>query len=336
MKPISLGDMAQTFMLRRMSGSLKQDARVAAQELTSGQSANISQRLRGDFSHLSGLEGSLTKLNGYRAATDRAALTTNAMQTTLRYIDSLTDDIGINLLGAGTAADVGTMSSTINDASQRFDAVIRALNTKLGDSTLFAGVASDGPAIASSDVILTALETAIYDAGAVTAPDIEAAVTAWFDAPAGFASVGYLGGQSLSSLAISPEDKVDLSITAADPALRDTLKALALAALVGRETSIPDAATGMDLTRRAGTALLQSQSDRALLAGRLGLSEARIDQAQTRNQAEGFTLQLARADLLAIDPYEAATRMEAAQNQLETLYSVTARLSRLSLVDFLR
>jgi flagellar hook-associated protein 3 FlgL len=47
-------------------------------------------------------------------------------------------------------------------------------------------------------------------------------------------------------------------------------------------------------------------------------------------------LEIARADLVAIDPFEAATRMEAAQTQLETLYSVTARLSRLSLVDFLR
>jgi flagellar hook-associated protein 3 FlgL len=81
---------------------------------------------------------------------------------------------------------------------------------------------------------------------------------------------------------------------------------------------------------------LQSASDRASLQGRLGLTQARIDQAQTRNTAEQSMLEIARADLVAIDPFEAATRMEAAQTQLETLYSVTARLSRLSLVDFLR
>jgi flagellar hook-associated protein 3 FlgL len=37
-----------------------------------------------------------------------------------------------------------------------------------------------------------------------------------------------------------------------------------------------------------------------------------------------------------VDPYEAATKLEAAQSQLEALYTVTARLSRLNLVDFLR
>ncbi|MGB3279827.1 MAG: flagellin, partial [Pseudorhodobacter sp.] len=206
----------------------------------------------------------------------------------------------------------------------------------VGDSSLFAGVATDRPAVSSPEVILSALEAALTGAGAISAADIETAVTTWFDDPSGFATVGYLGGTASSAISISPEDQVDLGITALDPAIKDTLKSLSLVALVARGTVVPDPETGKELVNRAGAALLQNQSDRIALSGRLGYMQARIDQAQTRNEAENSALQLARNNLLAVDPYEAATRMEAAQNQLETLYSVTARLSRLKLVDFLR
>lgn len=332
----SIGDMAQSFMLRRLTTNMKKEANTAAQELTTGYTANIGQKLGGDLTRLSGLEATLSRLTGYRVATDTAATTASAMQSVFDKIDALTDGMGPSLLNAANSENTGVLQGLVGDAAERFDSVLSSLNTRIGDKTLFAGIASDGPAVASSNVILSALEAAVTGAGAVTAVDIEAAVTNWFDSPTGFAIVGYLGNTGANAVAISAEDKVDLGFTAADPAIRDTLKSLAMVALVHRGTVIPDSTTGMQLASSAGNALLQNQSDRTFLAGDLGFAQARIEQAQTRNEAEGSALQLARSDLLAVDPYEAATRMEAAQTQLETLYSVTARLSRLTLVDFLR
>jgi flagellar hook-associated protein 3 FlgL len=39
---------------------------------------------------------------------------------------------------------------------------------------------------------------------------------------------------------------------------------------------------------------------------------------------------------MAVDPFEAASELQTVQTQLETLYTITARSSRLSLVAFLR
>ena len=336
MAMISMGDMAQTFVLRQMSTNMKQDATTAAKELATGRSADVGRKLAGELAPLNGIETSLSRLNGYKVATDNAALTANAMQNVFENINRLTENLGTSLLNAGTMESTRTLSTLANDAAQRFESVLTALNTTVGGRSLFAGVANDSPAVASPDVILTALETAITAAGAVTADDINTTVTAWFQSPTGFGAIGYTGGTGAARFAISSDDKADLAITAADPALRDTLKSLALVALVDRATVVPNSGVAADLARAAGTSLLQSASDRASLQGRLGLTQARIDQAQTRNTAEQSMLEIARADLVAIDPFEAATRMEAAQTQLETLYSVTARLSRLSLVDFLR
>lgn len=331
----STGDMAQTYMLRRLTNSMKQQALTAAQEVTTGYSANISQKLGGDMTRFAGLESSLTRLTGYKVATDAAGATASAMQTVFGQIDTLTSGIGASLLNAANTENPRLLGQLIDDGAQRFDAVLAALNTKVGDKTLFAGTASDGPAVASGDTILSALETAISAAGAVSAADIETVLADWFADPAGFAAVGYLGTDGAAPLAVSPEDKVNLGFTATDPALRDTLQSMAMIALVDRGTVITDAATAEQVTRSAANALLQNDTDRAVLAGDLGFAQARIDQAQTRNEAETSALQLARSDMLAVDGYEAATRLEAAQTQLETLYSVTARLSRLSLVDFL-
>mgnify|MGYP006193710875 CR=1 FL=1 len=57
---------------------------------------------------------------------------------------------------------------------------------------------------------------------------------------------------------------------------------------------------------------------------------------QARNSAEITALELARAKIVSVDPFEAATKVKEAQTQLEMIYAVTARLSSLSLMEYLR
>ena len=65
------------------------------------------------------------------------------------------------------------------------------------------------------------------------------------------------------------------------------------------------------------------------------MTEARLDAAVTRNSAETSALEMTRADLIGVDSFETATRLEASQTQLETLYAITARMQRLNLADYL-
>ena len=58
--------------------------------------------------------------------------------------------------------------------------------------------------------------------------------------------------------------------------------------------------------------------------------------ASARNGAETSALEIARTDILAIDPYRTATELQSTETRLETLYTLTARLSRLSLSEYLR
>lgn len=333
MTNITLGDLAQAHVLRRESTALKAQLRTLSQEVTTGRAADTARAVSGDLVPLAAIETSIGRAGGYRAATAELGLFLGGMQSVLERVDGLAQSLSTTLLTTANTGHATMLAATAAEARERFDAAVSALNTRLGDRTLFAGVETAGPALAGATAILDAVAAAA--AGATSAADVEAAVRAWFDGP-GFATLGYRGGAPAPALPVSPEDSVAAGITAADPAIRDTLAGLAMAALLDRGLPSGLHADRIDLARRAGEALVAAQTDRAALAGRIGTAEARVEAAAQRNTAEVSALEIARADILAVDDYAAATRLQATQTQIETLHAVTARLARLSLVDFLR
>ena len=233
----------------------------------------------------------------------------------------------------------GSAAQPLIDAAGRsakssLETAISALNTRVGDRTIFGGVATNGPATATAETVMLALDTAIL--GAVTVADIETAVSAWFNAPTGFLATGYTGGPPLAPLNVAPGEEAKLDITATDPAIRATLKGLALAALLDRGVLAGQHAARQDLAKHAGLSLLDSQSERTYLAARLGTAQAQIDAAASRNAAETTSLQIARSEITAADPFETASKLQETQQQLEKIYAITARITRLSLMDYLK
>ena len=328
---ISLGDMAQSFMLRRQNLALKTDQQRLSVEMASGRAADIARQVGGDFTPLSAVEASLARLGSLRTATSEAAEMTEAMQTVLSTVEALASDHAPALL---MAANSGNVAAVGRESATRFEAAVAAFNTRTADRTLFAGVATDGPALADAETILAALDVAI--AGATSAEGVEAAVTAWFAAPSGYATLAYRGGDARAPIPVAPGENVPITTTALDPAIAGTLKALALGAMLARGALAGNGAAQARLARLSGEALLSTQTQRVDLAAYIGLAEGRIEQAAVRNAAETSALQIARTGLVAVDPYETAMRLEATETQLEALYAITARISRLSLVDFIR
>jgi flagellar hook-associated protein 3 FlgL len=330
----SLGDLAQSLILRRQNADLKATVTRLSTEVTTGQTADTGRHLAGDLSALTGIDSALARLGSYTRAANEAAFFTGAMQAALTAVQDMAADLSPTLLSTATAGNTGSVLAAAREGRQSFDTAVSLYNTRLGDRALFGGVETAASPLAPPDVLLAAMEVAVI--GAVSAADVESALDAWFASPTGFAAVGYLGGPPLADLPIAPGQSATVDVTAADPAIRDTLKAFGMAALLDRGlfSGAPQAQAA--LLRRAGESLAESQNSRALMAGRLGTTEGQIEQASVRNAAETTSLQIARAELLAVDPYEAASRLQEAQGQLESLYAITARLSRLNLVDFLR
>ena len=120
-----------------------------------------------------------------------------------------------------------------------------------------------------------------------------------------------------------------------DPALRSLLKAAATAALAG------DPGLGLsddiksNLLRSAGLQMLTAAQPLVNMQARLGLSEATIEETTVRHTAQKTAYGLMRNDLVSADPYDTAAELEQVQRQLETHYTLTARLSKLSFVEYI-
>jgi len=335
MSYVSIGDMAQTYMIRRQNSQLKTTATRLSNELATGQTSDVSKRFSGDFSIVASIETSLTSLQSYKRAANEAGQFSTVMQAALDVVQDQTTMAVSALLLTGNSASQIQVQNTAIDVRQKFDAVVSSLNTQAAGRSIFAGAATDGPATASADVIITDLKIVI--AGLTTAADIETAVNTWFDAPGGgYETVGYLGSATpLTPFKIGAHQEADVSITASDSELRDTLKGLALAAMVSEGALAGDILEQTILLQNAGAALLSVGDRQTGMRANLGTIEAQIETTLTQTASEISALEIVKTELLSVDPYTAASELEAVQTQLETLYATTARMSRLSLVDFL-
>ncbi len=335
MPNMTVGDMAKSLILSRRGMNLKNAMQDLSTEATTGLVSDQTERLRGNYVPIAGIEASLSQLDAYHTVTSETQVIASVMQTTLGTINDQSKAVSSALLAGSSGTSALQINAIGNEALHRLDTVMSVLNTRLGERSLFAGQSTDATSVASSDTMLTALEGAISSAGAVSASDVTTAVNAWFDDPSGYAATVYQGGDVLGPVPIGPDQTAQIDVTAKDPAIIQTLKGLALAALLGRGVLAGSDVARADLAKRAGESLAGSQSIIVQLGARLGTTEATVENAATRNDAEKDVLQTARLNLLSVDPYETAAKFQETQGQLQTLYALTARASRLSLVDFL-
>lgn len=334
MTAMSLGDLAQSFMLRQRNTALKQDMNRLTTELATGQVADVRQVLAGNYSYLTDIERKAGILIGYSVATTEATHFASTMQTALEKLDGLTQTLSSSLLIAGTST-VGTSSGDIAaEARGALDSMVSTLNTDIAGRYIFAGTATDQSPLAKSDALIAELKLAM--AGTTTPTDMMAAAEAWFNAPTGYAAVAYQGGTDpLSAFSLSSTETLSLDIRATDPGITKMLRLAAVSALANDPAFGLTIEAQSELHALTAQDMLATQDNITALRAYVGSVEGRIDTVAARNAAELTSLKFAKTALLEVDPFETATQLEEVQFQLQSLYSVTVRMSQLNLVNFL-
>ncbi len=331
----TIGDLAQSFFLLQRSNRLKTDQFRLTQELATGQVADVKSVLAGNFSYLSELESDMKTLDAYRIATTEATQFTGAMQQALDRVETSNRDLVHAMLVVGSNTVDAVVSTVATDAEANLAQIVTSLNTSLAGRSLFSGTATNVSPLSSTDDILNGLRAALV--GQTSVDDILTTARNWFDDPAGFEATVYRGESTdLPPFRLSRDTSVSLPIKATDPALREVMMHSALAALVTDPTLGLDNAGQRALLLEAGEGLLVGNDGVIALRGNIGFAEARIEDTSARNAAELTSLQFARNAFLEADPYETATKLEDVQFQLQSLYSITVRMSELSLGNYLR
>ena len=330
----SIGDQARAFAMQSASSRIKTTLATLTAELSSGEVADLGARLGGNTQNLAGIEARLAMLSQFKSNAAEAAAHTRGMQDALTAIQSATAQLGQNLYTAPAATTDDLMAARSDAAASALQTVIGHLNGSVGQRFLFSGTASDTPPLVSADTILSDLTALV--SGLTTAEDVAQAVSDWFDAPSGgFADLAYHGGAGGQLMPIGEETTITLTTTALSPSIRDSLKGLATAALVGRGALAANAQEGQELLAGAGKVLMDNSSALTAEMSRIGYAQQVIASAQTEGDAASATLQTARNSLREADPFATSTAISEAETKLQTLYSLIGRLSQLKLADYI-
>jgi flagellar hook-associated protein 3 FlgL len=332
----SIGDLASTFTNRLNTTRIKTDLLRLNSELSTGRPADPVAHLGGDTARLALIERDIGVAKARVAGATGLGQFLTTMQTALDDLETIRGGLVSQLLpvtGTSTANEVARASDA---GSAAFRDIVSRLNTTHGGVSLFAGTATDGPALADADAMLASLAAAAT--GAVTAADLIAAVDTWFDDPAGgFATMGYLGDAGAPmSRRIDEGITVSVEARADHAALKDLMRHAAVVALATNPTLALPPSTSVTLVTGALPDLLSAATPLTDLRADVGLEEERTAEAVTRNGALAAALTIMRNELALVDPYATAVSLNETETQLELQYTLTARLSGLSLVNFLR
>lgn len=335
MSKTSLGDMSQYFQNLRQTNVTKTRMNELAAALSSGQVKDLTAHFGGDTSRLASIDRELAVLNGFESSNNTLMRTLSRMQSVL----GAANDIRSELAKANIVITPDSSEMELRDASARARADLTSLvglfNARDGERSLFAGNATDSDAIVSAETLMNSVLGRI---GPVTnTNDIMTAVDDWFSDPVGgYEAVGYVGDKgTFASRRASMSDTVTLDGRADDPGIRDILRGTIIAAIAGDGTLALDHKTKGELLRESGDALFSATSTISRLQARIGEVEERITLIQVSQSAQKTTFASARNDMVRADPFETATLLQETQRQLELQFTTTARMSQLSLVNYL-
>lgn len=332
----NVGDLAQALLLRRQTATAGADLNRLTEEAASGRAADLQTHLGGNFAPLAGLERALAQHAAYSASNDAAGQFAAAQQTALEAAQASVGDAATRFLNVASTGETTQLSVTFADAAAALEQVVGNLNADHAGRALFAGAAVQGNALADAGQVLAALGAAL--AGQTTSAGALAAADAFFDTPGGgFDTLVYAGSTTpLAPFDIAEGQTLRLDTTAQHQAIRDSLKGLAVVALMGQGLLQGSTGEQQALLEGAGARLVNTNDDLTGLRAGIGFAEERIEAARVRGEAEATGLETARAALIGADPYETALKLKEAETRIETLYTITARLSSLSLVAALR
>lgn len=330
-----IGDLAKGFALRQQSNVLKNQMTRLTAELTSGKTSDVTRHLAGDFSNLADIKHRLAILDSNAAAATQGRIDSGVMQDALSRVQTEAQKAGEAAMAFTMSPGASLMSSMAGDAKNAIGSILGALNVSVAGRSLFAGDEVGGAAITGPDDFLLAVRNAA--AGATDAASFMSAMDDFFNDPAGgFQTSIFQGGTAArAGYPLGDGETVTLDLKANDPVFREVLKNVAMAAILDDQGLALTRTDQKLITRAVGESLLTYQDQISAIRADLGFAEARIDRASSRISAEIAGLGMMRTDLLEVDPYETASRLEEVQARLEAIYTLTARMSRLNLVNFL-
>ena len=329
-------DLARMQALQKQALATRNRLDTAATEMTTNLKASRFEATGGNLTRLFALERSLDRNAVFSDNITLTELRLDVMQETLGQIQTATEGLSIDMITSVRIGDVSASLIHARTARSDFTATVGLLNGAVAGQSLFAGTTTDGPALVDPEAMLADLDALV--AGAPDATSAIAAIDAYFTPPGGaFFTTGYVGSpDDLTPVEIGDQERVDYGLRADADEFVAVLRSQALGAVVAGGAFAGNSAEQLALLDASGTRMLAAKEDILKLRGAVGSQQEQVETAKAKRVSEYDTLDLARSKLMATDPLEAASAFQALEVQLESIFTVTARLANLRFVNYMR
>ncbi len=325
------------------------DLVTAQKEVSTGRLADVGLSLGNRTGQAVSLRQEHARLGTIMTTNSMAGSRLETTQLTLEQLRATADGFLGALIAAG---DTKTGAQALQQqAAEGLKGLIASLNSSASGQQLFGGINADvkpmadyfaTPPAANKQAVDTAFVAAFgmaqSDPGVatITAADMQTFLDGGFkalfdDAPwaAGWSAASSQNMQSR----ISSTEVVDTSVNANELGMRKLTMAYTMVADLG--------AAGLDegafraVAETATRLVSEGIHEITALQGRVGGAQARITQVNERLSMQVDIMSKDISGLETVDPFEAATRVSTLMTQLETGYALTARIQRLSILNYL-
>ena len=320
----------------RVVANLKARLDETAREAVTGRREDITAATGGAVGGAHLLKKSLDDIERqtqhYSISRTRINLVSQALEGTRGAVS----DMDIRALAALTINNDTAINVIVDEADTTLRQVFSLLNVNHGNRNLLSGAATDQQSLASVETFLNDIKAILV--GATTPADIDTALDTYFDDPAGgFQTNIYQGSnQNASSLQLADNTRVAYDVRADSQSIKDVLRGIATIAATDSAGFDRQSAEFSEFFRGATEAISRGTVALIEQEANLGVKSGLINKNEELNEFERITLTLAYNTATGRDQFEAANELKLLEVQLQASYTLTARLSELTLVNYLR
>lgn len=350
MKTSFVSNQAMQNAMRLTIGRAQNEVQKLQTEVVTGRFADIGLALGARASSSVTLNQNVTQLKTIRDSNSLVTLRLSASQASLQLMSASAQQMLEAFIAANGADDANRLLIAQRDIETALGSFTVAANTSSNGEYLFGGINTNlqplddylkagSPAKAAFDTMfLTEFGFAQNDpqAANITIAQMDNFI-------ANILEPAFTGGGWNANWSSASDTNISSRITRSEVVESSTnansigMRNFALAAVIGVEllnspiSSEVRAAVNATAIEIAGAAVTGIDNERSML----GVSENRVTKATTALESQIRIITLHLGDMEGVDGYEASTRMKSLLAQVETSYTLTARIQQMSLVNYL-
>ena len=331
-----IGDLANSLLLSQASINAKRNLARLSQELTTGVTTDVRGKLRNDLSQQSDWQNGISKNKVLDNTLSEALTKIKAKQSALEAISETSVALANNISVALSANASEALAALSHESQNGFEQTLAQLNTRVLQQNLFSGQAQHANTMASADEILASVKSFVGVASSAT--DLAQSVQTWMNDPAnGYNAIAYLGSEVANSpIRLSNDRLITEESSANSKPIKSMIENLILASLSKDDDVLASKAQRVELLKTASDGLRTAESQMTVLRAEIGFVEAELSKEKVMVGASTATYERLRAEILGIDEYGTASKLQATELQIEKIYAMTARSARMSLLEYIR